>query len=199
MQLVGISKEEEKKEFILGTLFPDIRYLKVLSRRETHELYPSLAKVRLAPTLFEAGKIFHAWVDEIRGFYLARHQIYDQLSFLPMKSRGVFLKFLEDEMVFPTSDWKKEKLYLEELLSEEKELAPEASIKKWHFILAKYISARPSQTLSFLYFFHQPKEAMPSWKEDVERCASDPYWQKHLRDLSSEMESKMKRFLAEKK
>jgi hypothetical protein len=202
LELNHISEEKEKREFILGTLFPDIRYLKELSRRETHEPYPSLAKVRAAPTLFESGKIFHAWLDEIREFYLSHHQVYDQLSFLPVNRRGVFLKFLEDEMVFSQREWKNQCHYLEEMLDEEKELASESAVKKWHFFLQNYLSASPSTTLSFFYLariniFHEPREVMAAWKEEVPRYAKDLYWQKHLQDLTVALENKMKFFLAQ--
>lgn len=204
LEMKNISKEEERKEFILGTLFPDIRYLKELTRRETHDPYPSLAKVESSSSLFEAGKIFHAWVDVIRECYLSRHQTYEKLSFLPPKQRGVFLKFLEDEFLFSKSSWQEEMRYLEGMSQDETQMASESSVKKWHFFLRKYLAESPSSTLSFfclspIHIFGVSKKEIAPWKEEIYRCREDLYWKKHVQDLTTEIEGKMKRFLTEKK
>lgn len=58
----------DRKEFLLGTLFPDIRYLKTIDHDKTH--FNNLKITDLAGgNSFLAGAKFHSIVDDARGLY----------------------------------------------------------------------------------------------------------------------------------
>ncbi len=197
----GISKEENRQEFLLGALFPDIRYLEGWPRKKTHVAYPSLEMTNRASSLFEAGMIFHSWIDVMRELYIRRTDVETELSFLAYNQRDLFLKFLEDEILFSSGLWTKKTQFLKDISEYEKQKAPLSSLKKWHFFLMNYLAFAPSDTLSVLYychlnFFHLPNEALSSWKEELPRYAKEKRWQKHLQDLIEEFEKKMKIYLA---
>src|SRR5690606_28508994 len=59
----------EKQAFILGTLFPDIRYLADISREKTHFDVKTLKQVKKGQNAFEQGMRFHSYVDRKRSQY----------------------------------------------------------------------------------------------------------------------------------
>jgi hypothetical protein len=201
LDLSGVSKEESRQEFLLGALFPDIRYLEKWPRKKTHESYPSLEMTDSAPTLFEAGMIFHAWVDVMRKFYLDRTKEGGELSFLPHEQQDSFLKFLDDDVLFSSGFWIRQSQFLKDISPSEKEKASLSSLKKWHFYLMNYFSVAPSDTLAVLYycrvnFSRLSNQTLGSWKEELPRLAKEERWHKHLQGLIDEFEQKMKAYLA---
>ena len=68
--------KDEKKSFILGTLFPDIRYLNEISREKTHFKNIEILDVLNSKTPFEAGKKFHSFVDEKRDEFIIKNNIF---------------------------------------------------------------------------------------------------------------------------
>ena len=87
----------DKKRFIIGTLFPDIRYLGHINRHATHATDVKLADVRAESDSFKAGMLFHALVDETRHAFVTNHHAYSILS----KSRftTIALKMCEDKQL----------------------------------------------------------------------------------------------------
>ncbi len=71
--LQGLFNEQE---FILGTSFPDIRYLKVVQRADTHFTHVTLQDVLQEKSSFKAGMIFHSFVDEQREAYVVKNHFY---------------------------------------------------------------------------------------------------------------------------
>ena len=62
--------EQEKHSFMLGTLFPDIRYIAHIPRAQTHEHGLSIEEIRQTPDPFIKGMRVHAYVDEARVAFL---------------------------------------------------------------------------------------------------------------------------------
>lgn len=68
-----------EKEFIIGTSFPDIHYLKVIERSETHAAHISLKIIMQEKDSFKAGMLFHSFVDKQRKHYMTMHKLYEKL------------------------------------------------------------------------------------------------------------------------
>jgi len=137
-------KNKIKKDFFIGTLFPDIRYLKVINRDETH--YNNLTVSNLKnDESFLAGVKFHSILDQTRERFITKNNIY---SLCP-KSKYITqsLKILEDKIFY--KNIKNPGIYanyLNKILPVEKEYnILEKDLKKWHSLLQKYFRKQPNQ------------------------------------------------------
>src|SRR5438132_13939173 len=83
----------DEKEFIVGTSFPDIRYLKVVSREETHFSHVTLEDIVQETDSFKAGMLFHSFVDEQREAYIIAHGFYGKIPSFRFTTQS--LKFAE--------------------------------------------------------------------------------------------------------
>src|ERR1700730_4679760 len=95
--------EEQKAACIVGTLFPDIRYIAKVERSKTHDKNVTLAELRAEKNAFIAGKKLHSFVDEKRAEFIDQKGIYDILTTrfkVPKEHIHTFLKFLEDELLY---------------------------------------------------------------------------------------------------
>lgn len=137
-------KNKIRKDFFIGTLFPDIRYLKVINRKKTH--YSNLIVSDLKnDESFLAGIKFHSILDQVREEFIAKNNVY---SLCP-KSKYITqsLKILEDELFYKNiKDPNVYVNYLNEILPAEKEYnITEKDLKKWHSLLQKYFQKQPNQ------------------------------------------------------
>ena len=64
----------DKKEFIIGTSFPDIRYLGTIDREKTHLSVNNLENIN-DKSSFISGMKFHALVDKVREDFLLSRNI----------------------------------------------------------------------------------------------------------------------------
>lgn len=137
-------RDKDKKKFFIGTSFPDIRILKVINREKTHFKNINIGEIK-AENSFLAGLKFHSLLDGIREKFIISKDIY---SLYP-KSKYTAewpLKLLEDEILYNHVDnWSEFIDFLNEILPEETSFGiDEADIKKWHKILQKYFSQKPT-------------------------------------------------------
>ena len=103
------------KEFIFGTSFPDIRYLKVVSRTETHFTNVSLQDILQEKNSFKAGMVFHSFVDERREAYVVENHFYKKIPNFKFSSQS--LKFAEDEILKSYLDIFKYHAYFDAILA----------------------------------------------------------------------------------
>lgn len=136
----------ERKNFYLGTLFPDIRYLAELDRNITHERGWHLKNVLGSKTSFEAGFKLHSLIDEIREKFMWEQGVYDWYERTGYLTRA--LKFLEDEILYDKiKTWVEIQGYLSQTAEEEKNYgASETEIITWHNILHLYMSQKPDDS-----------------------------------------------------
>lgn len=138
---------EQKYAFLRGTSFPDIRYLGKLSRTETHEEDISLQKIYATASAFEAGKKFHAWVDEVREHFCTEYQIYETIKKMDpvfLNNGCLLLKLLEDAVLFNnTNNVMLDALILFSSIDPDVKNYNVATkdILRWHGILVVYLSA----------------------------------------------------------
>ena len=146
-----------EKEFILGTSFPDIRYLKVVERSETHFSHVTLEDIFAEPNSFRAGVLFHSFVDEQREAYIVSHGFYDKLPQFTLITQS--LKFAEDEILKTQFNSAHYEHYFDDIVAEEMSYnINEYNIRLWHTFLQDYCSGRYDLKTSFMKFFdlHEP-------------------------------------------
>ncbi len=136
-------KDKIRKDFFIGTSFPDIRYLKVIDRNKTH--YDSLSITNLEnDESFSAGVKFHSILDQAREKFIVENDTY---SLCP-ESKYIThsLKILEDEVFYQhVKDWNLYTEYLNEILQNEKDYGvAEKDLKKWHSLLQQYFQQQPN-------------------------------------------------------
>jgi hypothetical protein len=135
-------KGKIRKDFFIGTLFPDIRYLKVIDRDETHYNHLSISDLGNDES-FSAGVKFHSILDHVRENFIVVNNTY---SLCPeSKYIKQSLKMLEDEMFYQhVKDWTVYADYLNEILQVERDYGIVAKdLKKWHSLLQEYLQQQP--------------------------------------------------------
>lgn len=182
---------DEKREFILGTLFPDIRYLVDMSRKQTHLDIRTMQQVEKGQSAFDKGMRFHSYVDYKRSQFYRRHKIYASTRNLPKKHRETFVKLVEDEIIYfqaKKEDWDIVKSYLMRTTKEEEDWVDKTALAKWHLGLTFYFNMAPSTLFSQIGFFNQDilifdAETIREWGDTVKTAAEDPKYQTYLQDL----------------
>jgi len=140
----------DKKEFIIGTSFPDIRYLAHLSREETHIEPVSWSDITTCSSSFKAGMLFHNLVDILRIIHFEPHFYQRQKPWMYSTSHirlfPLVMKMAEDHALYDTvHEWNEIIGYFDTILEEEKALCPDLDIlQKWHRLLQNYFRERPS-------------------------------------------------------
>lgn len=134
----------DREAFIIGTVFPDIRYLKVIDRDKTHFKGLSLKDVLAEKNSFTAGLKYHSLVDEVRERYMIEKGIYTLIPTSKFITQA--LKVYEDEVLYPTvSTWAQITAYLDTVLIDEKELVKDINkIKMWHSLMSEYFKSNPT-------------------------------------------------------
>lgn len=134
----------DRKEFILGTTFPDIRYPASIERELTHFKDIPLSRIT-TETAFKAGLYFHSFVDEIWNTFIRSHET--QLFAIIPRNRAMFhtMKILQDRYLFnQLDDWQPFVDYFGTVLPEESKFgAGQEMVQRWHALLAHYLSKPP--------------------------------------------------------
>ena len=134
----------ERKEFILGTSFPDIRYPAGIDRDQTHFNGISLSKIITKPA-FEAGLYFHSFVDEVWNTFIRAHetQLFPEIP----HNRAMFhtMKILQDRYLYDRfDDWQTIENFFDKVLPIESQFTvSQEMVQHWHAVLARYLSKPP--------------------------------------------------------
>lgn len=83
--------------FLRGTVFPDIRYLAEIERSRTHLMGVSLNDVQAEIDPWQAGRLFHCWLDEAWADYFGQWGLdrYDHSNDHKLRA----LKLMEDDQL----------------------------------------------------------------------------------------------------
>jgi hypothetical protein len=134
----------DRKAFILGTCFPDIRYPAGIERERTHIKNIPLETIQQEPS-FRAGLLFHTYVDNLWNAHIRSHG--DVLFTVIPHTRPMFhaMKILQDKWLYDTlTDWSRITAYFATTLPEERQFgASDSLIQRWHEMLASYLSKPP--------------------------------------------------------
>ena len=132
-----------KDKFLIGTSFPDIRYLRVIKREQTHPKDIILSDIKSADS-FNGGLLFHVLVDRVRENYMQKNDIYSLMPASKLITQT--LKLLEDELFYDRlNNWSLIGSYFDNVLSEELEYPiKDTDVLKWHKLLQIYLSEKPT-------------------------------------------------------
>jgi len=145
-------KDKNKKDFFIGSCFPDIRYLKVIEREKTHFDNLTIADLK-DNDAFTTGLKFHSILDIAREKYIVENDTY---SLCPKSEYATTsLKLLEDELYYVSiTNWSEYIEYLKEISTDEINIGININdVKKWHNLLNCYFQTKPS-TKSITDFMH---------------------------------------------
>jgi hypothetical protein len=150
--LSGPLAHVDRQPFIIGTLFPDIRYSAHLSRHTTHKEHVTWPDILQEHDPFKKGMLFHSFVDEQRSIYLARNVHQKMLPPYPYIYHCI--KGAEDLVLIKKIRDKKFIDYLDSVLPQEKTFVKdEAIIREWHSRLKNYftLGITPSTMRPFVH------------------------------------------------
>ncbi len=142
--------DKDPKAFIVGASLPDIRYLGVATRDETHLKNPSWEHIKKTRSSCMAGFEFHALVDEAHNAYLEQHHVYWRLPKVWNRSTwsSQHLKFFEDLRFYPRipdSTWQTVVDSFETIYPDELTIIPDKhALSVWHTRLQDYLSQKPT-------------------------------------------------------
>ena len=134
---------KDKKDFYVGTSFPDIRYMGIIDREKTHFSNVKLGILQsLSP--FEAGLKFHSLVDKVREDFMKSKDVYALVPASPFTTQS--LKFFEDKVLYEKrGDWNEITPYFKDATKDELSFGlKELDIEKWHKFLQIYFTIGPN-------------------------------------------------------
>jgi hypothetical protein len=134
----------DQDHFLVGTLFPDIRYLKVIEREKTHFERLSIQDILDERNSFIAGLKYHSLVDEVREKHMIKNNMYAVIPSSMFITQA--LKMYEDELLYSNiPNWKLVSICLDEVLLEEVGMvAQPTQVKRWHFLMREYFKNTPT-------------------------------------------------------
>jgi hypothetical protein len=184
-------------EFIRGTLFPDIRYLKVLKREDTHEKNPHLKDlIESKASPFIKGMKLHAYIDVVRERFVVQYKIYKHLSKISRKYHATFLKLVEDQIIWDKINHSQAITMLETLDDQERKWGvSEKDLLKWHFWLTNYLLTPPSDLLSLFAvmkknFLSIPAKEIEKWPAMIESLAQNPIFKSYMKAMEKHFDEK---------
>jgi hypothetical protein len=185
----GICKEKSVREFMVGTLFPDIRYIAHIPREATHFPLEGLKDVLQEEDLFRAGMKFHAWVDIVREEIVVSSGIYEAVAPHAEGRDATFLKFIEEEILADCYDGRKWSYCFDSPLAEEKLfVGSDEVLAKWHYILQYSMGYRPSWLFwgaSWLRptLMSIPASTIYNWSYALPKLAKEHRFQEHVQKM----------------
>lgn len=153
--------EKDRGKFMVGTSFPDIRYLGVIDRDKTHFEKIELSEIMSCKS-FEAGMKFHSLVDRIREKFVTDAGMYDLFIDSPYKTQA--MKLFEDKLLAKKiGDRVVTAGYFKTIYDEERQYGiEEIQIIKWHEMLNNYFLSTENNTSvsSFIGAIKVPEGAL---------------------------------------
>lgn len=134
---------KDKKDFYVGTSFPDIRYMGIIDREKTHFSKKTLGILQSLPP-FEAGLKLHSLVDKVREEFMRSKGVYSLVPESPFITQS--LKFFEDKVLYERrNDWNEITSFFKDATQNELSFGLKRSdIEKWHKFLQIYFTTGPN-------------------------------------------------------
>jgi hypothetical protein len=172
--------EEQRRDCILGTLFPDIRHLGVVDREVTHLSGVDVALMKQTNDPFLLGLQLHAFVDEFEQRYVRSRQAKLLVADMPHEDRYALLKILEDEVLYTEKERGYLIHYLDTVIPQEKELSIHSTfVYMWHSLLKRYLREAPHVFIHHLARTHQnfhyaSRATVKQWDAHLPELAERP-------------------------
>jgi len=192
----ALHQTEEVGDFLVGTLFPDIRYVAHFPRELTHPIVQDVREVESCFSKFEAGIKFHAWVDIVREEFVEQSGIYEKVRPYAKGHEATLLKFIEEEILADLYDGRKWSPYFDACYEAEKRFTNEEAIQRWHQMIQYSMAYRPSWLIwAVSYFKNQAfgisDDTLYEWSYLLPEFAQDPIFQSHVKNLLACVQAKM--------
>lgn len=133
-----------RRDFVIGALFPDIRYLGHVKREITHFEKVNFDQIKVEKNSFLAGMLYHSYVDKIREEWMVGNGLYD---FIPYEHRWMqAMKLFEDRFFYDDiKNWEIIEQYFKNVLPDELTFTmTKDTIEHWHNLLVQYFQNPPS-------------------------------------------------------
>lgn len=193
-EIHGIDDNEVLQGIIIGSEFPDIRYITELSRDETHPIVLDIQEVIQSATPFEIGVKLHSWLDFIREDFIDQI-IYDAISLYDNEHSATLLKFVEEEILADFYDGRKWSFFFDKILPEELIFAKEEAAIKWHSLIQWTMSFRPSWLLWAQSYrspaFGLSTETLYDWSYLIQELKQQQTFQDYLNALLEHLDKKL--------
>jgi len=137
--LKGPFNNTNKKDFILGTSFPDIRYLKVIDRKQTHVKDIVWNRIDQKQSNFKLGYLFHSWIDNIFDEFIRNNDIPKKLQSKTYSTQS--FKFFADKIIYNKmkSSFAEVDCYFDDINKEELSFGiQKEAVMQWHKWILKY-------------------------------------------------------------
>lgn len=188
-----IASDEALRDFILGNLFPDIRYIANIPREWTHADVYSIDEVGASSTPFEGGMKLHAFVDMVREEFVERTGIYAYVIPYAEGYPATLLKFIEEEILADRFDGRRYSYCLDWIIEDEMRLGlTEDVVDHWHSRLRYCMNARPSWLLWFASgksHFGLPASVIYNWSYLLPKLAQESVFQRHVEEMLRHVET----------
>ncbi|HWZ65843.1 MAG TPA: hypothetical protein VNX65_03525 [Patescibacteria group bacterium] len=144
--------EKDKRQFAIGNIFPDIRYLGVIDRELTHFKDVTLKDIHKEADSFRAGMLFHSIIDETREAFVLKHDSYSGLPDSHLST--IALKVCEDIRLYhEVQDWHVYIDYLKTIEPEERAFnIPTERIEEWHAMHRAFFADFPPNEDNKFFF-----------------------------------------------
>jgi hypothetical protein len=199
MEINEINDLENQNAFIAGTLFPDIRYLGTIARSQTHEKGITPEKIRKTQNMFHAGMRVHAYLDIEREKVVKKSKISLHFKAIPSELRVLFLKTLEDEILWDRVNCAQVAQALTSIYFEELEAGvTEAVALEWHERMIEYFCEKPSRFLKAraekgLGFLNADQKTIAEWSLLLPIYAENSDFIHYIADLIQSMNQKFQK------
>lgn len=189
---------EDAVKIIIGTEFPDIRYLAHLPREATHPNIISFKEVIQSATPFECGMKLHAWLDIVRENFVLKANIYEEVLPYSEELKTTFLKCIEDEILSDYYDGMRWVKHFDIALPEEMGFAQREVVMKWHDFIQASLMMRPSWYLWGQSFigpaFGASAETLFLWSFLLPQLKEKFVFRMYLNSLCEHIEDQMQKF-----
>lgn len=181
---------QERSLFLLGTSFPDIRYIVKIDRETTHRVNVTLDQINHAKDAFEAGFLFHSYVDEQREAMVMEWGIYDHLQEVAHAQHlASLLKYIEDDILYHRIDLLYAISCFNQVPEEEKQYGVDLKdLQRWHLFLTLYLGMCPGDAIKYLAAMNKPMLRVPPetvqlWNTHFDELRNKPELQAYVDNL----------------
>lgn len=194
-EICGITNHDIVQKIIVGTEFPDIRYLTHTPRDLTHPVILTIQEVCQSMTPFEIGMRLHAWLDITRENFIVP-EVYDAIAPYAEGSSATLLKLIEEEILADFYDGRRWSFCLDQALPEELAFASEAVVLKWHEMIQWTMSVRFSWLLWAQSYwgpaFSLSTNTLYNWSYLLPKLKQEAIFQRHFHDLLDFLDAEMR-------
>lgn len=188
-----ILKGYRKKDFIVGTVFPDICYLKVIEKEKTHPKNPPRRNV-LPKGSFLSAIYFHSLVDVAREDFMVKRRVYSLCNGTAYMNDA--LKLLEDEVLYnKIKKWRTVIRYFDTILLQEIAFGiQKEAVRRWHVILQTYMDHTPDieSRRNLMFALRFPMEKIGVIETSVQRLKENSKVLQVIEDFYNNFETLFK-------